>query len=163
MYSGALVLLIGTPLALGSWWALLLVPLFLPILIVRILNEEKVLARRLLDYTEYQQKVRSHTSGIVIGRSQPVSIRGGDQLFEPRLALKKRELAQIAAIVVQEIEGPHAEAAIVSVEMQPVEIWQAFAVAPSSPSTTSERTPLRHARASTIQRTRLEWSWPFLV
>jgi protein-S-isoprenylcysteine O-methyltransferase Ste14 len=58
MYSGALVLLIGTPLALGSWWTLLLVPLFLPILIVRILNEEKVLARRLLGYTEYQQKVR---------------------------------------------------------------------------------------------------------
>jgi len=57
MYSGALILLIGTALALGSWWALLLVPLFLPILIVRILNEEKVLARGLPGYTEYQQKV----------------------------------------------------------------------------------------------------------
>jgi protein-S-isoprenylcysteine O-methyltransferase Ste14 len=57
MYSGALVLLIGTPLALGSWWALLVPPIFLPILIFRILNEEKVLARDLSGYTEYQQDV----------------------------------------------------------------------------------------------------------
>ena len=58
MYSGALFLLVGTPLALGSWWALLLSPIFLPILIVRILNEEQVLARDLLGYEEYRQKVR---------------------------------------------------------------------------------------------------------
>jgi hypothetical protein len=31
--------------------------------------------------------------------------------------------------MVQEVEGPHAEAAIVSVEMQPVKVWQARAVA----------------------------------
>jgi hypothetical protein len=35
--------------------------------------------------------------------------------------------------------------------------------ATSSPSMTSERTPGRRARASIIQRTRLEWSCPFLV
>jgi protein-S-isoprenylcysteine O-methyltransferase Ste14 len=57
MYSGALVLLIGTPLALGSWWALLVLPIFLPILIFRILNEEKVLARDLPGYAAYQQEV----------------------------------------------------------------------------------------------------------
>jgi hypothetical protein len=31
--------------------------------------------------------------------------------------------------VVQEIEGPHAETVIVSVKMQPIEIWHAVAVA----------------------------------
>jgi protein-S-isoprenylcysteine O-methyltransferase Ste14 len=58
MYFGALFLIVGTPLALGSWWSLLLVPLFLPILYFRIVNEEKVLARDLQGYTEYMRKVR---------------------------------------------------------------------------------------------------------
>jgi len=58
MYLGALFLIVGTPLALGSWWSLLLVPLFLPILYFRIANEEKVLARDLQGYTEYMLKVR---------------------------------------------------------------------------------------------------------
>ncbi|HHF7373076.1 methyltransferase family protein [Legionella bozemanae] len=57
MYFGAMILFIGTPLALGSWWALLLTPIFLSILVARILNEEKILARDLSGYTEYQKKV----------------------------------------------------------------------------------------------------------
>jgi protein-S-isoprenylcysteine O-methyltransferase Ste14 len=58
MYSGAFALLLGTPLALGSWRGLLIVPVFLPILAWRIINEEAVLARKLPGYAEYQQKVR---------------------------------------------------------------------------------------------------------
>jgi protein-S-isoprenylcysteine O-methyltransferase Ste14 len=58
MYFGALFLIVGTPLALGSWWSLFLVSLFLPILYFRIVNEEKVLARDLQGYTEYMRKVR---------------------------------------------------------------------------------------------------------
>jgi len=58
MYSGALFLLVGTPIALGSWWSLLLVPLFVPILYFRITNEEKVLKRDLQGYEEYTHKVR---------------------------------------------------------------------------------------------------------
>jgi protein-S-isoprenylcysteine O-methyltransferase Ste14 len=58
MYFGALFLVVGTPLALGSWWTLLLVPLFLPILYFRIANEEKVLLRDLQGYEEYRDKVR---------------------------------------------------------------------------------------------------------
>ena len=57
MYFAALLLLIGTPLALGSWLTLILVPFSLPILIARILNEEKVLVRELPGYTDYQTKV----------------------------------------------------------------------------------------------------------
>ncbi|WP_131795456.1 methyltransferase family protein [Fluoribacter gormanii] len=57
MYFGAMFLFIGTPLALGSWWTLLLVPVFLSILIARILNEEKILTRDLPGYREYQKKV----------------------------------------------------------------------------------------------------------
>ena len=58
MYFGALFLFIGTPLALGSWWTLLLFPVFLTILVARILNEEKVLARGLPEYVEYTHRVR---------------------------------------------------------------------------------------------------------
>lgn len=58
MYFGALFLLVGIPIALGSWWSLLLVPLFLPILYFRITNEEKVLKRDLRGYEGYTHKVR---------------------------------------------------------------------------------------------------------
>jgi protein-S-isoprenylcysteine O-methyltransferase Ste14 len=58
MYFGALFLFAGTPIALGSWWTLLLFPVLIPILVVRILNEEKLLARDLPGYVEYTQTVR---------------------------------------------------------------------------------------------------------
>jgi len=58
MYLAALFLVVGTPLALGSWWTLLLTPLFLVILYFRIANEEKVLLRDLPGYAEYRQRVR---------------------------------------------------------------------------------------------------------
>jgi protein-S-isoprenylcysteine O-methyltransferase Ste14 len=58
MYSGVLVMYLFTPLALGSYWAI--IPfLFLPVTFVfRILNEEKVLSNNLQGYTEYCQKTR---------------------------------------------------------------------------------------------------------
>ena len=58
MYFGALFLIVGTPLALGSWSALLLTPAFLLLLYFRIASEEKVLMRDLAGYAEYQRKVR---------------------------------------------------------------------------------------------------------
>jgi protein-S-isoprenylcysteine O-methyltransferase Ste14 len=57
MYDGALVMIISIPLALGSWWALALLMITLPVLVIRILDEEKVLAKDLPGYTEYEQKV----------------------------------------------------------------------------------------------------------
>jgi protein-S-isoprenylcysteine O-methyltransferase Ste14 len=58
MYSGAIVLALGTPLALGSWWGLLIVPFFTLALAFRIFNEEAVLSRELPGYAEYQSQVR---------------------------------------------------------------------------------------------------------
>lgn len=60
MYLGALFLVLATPLALGSWWALLLTPLAVPALYFRIANEERVLLRDLRGYAEYRAKVRWH-------------------------------------------------------------------------------------------------------
>jgi protein-S-isoprenylcysteine O-methyltransferase Ste14 len=58
MYFAALFLLAATPVALGSWWTLLLFPVFIPLLVARILNEERLLARELPGYVDYMQKVR---------------------------------------------------------------------------------------------------------
>ena len=57
MYSGALLLLIATPSALGSWWGMLA---FFPIALVilwRLLDEEKFLKANLPGYLEYCSKV----------------------------------------------------------------------------------------------------------
>ncbi len=58
MYAGGLLLFIGTPLALGSYWGLLAFPSVLPALIWRLLDEEKFLAENLPGYVEYCAKVR---------------------------------------------------------------------------------------------------------
>ena len=57
MYASASLYVIGTPLGLGSYWGLLAVAATLPFLIWRLVDEERVLARRLPGYTEYQRKV----------------------------------------------------------------------------------------------------------
>jgi protein-S-isoprenylcysteine O-methyltransferase Ste14 len=58
MYFGGLLIFIGTPLALGSYWGLLAVVAALPALIWRLLDEEKLLAKNLPGYAEYKQRVR---------------------------------------------------------------------------------------------------------
>ena len=58
MYVGVLVMMIGVPLALGSWWGLAVLALVTPGLIWRILDEEKLLKKDLPGYREYAQKVR---------------------------------------------------------------------------------------------------------
>jgi protein-S-isoprenylcysteine O-methyltransferase Ste14 len=58
MYSSALLYLIGTPLALGSYWGFLGLGLMLPFLLWRLLDEERLLARDLPGYREYTGRVR---------------------------------------------------------------------------------------------------------
>ncbi|HEY4032667.1 MAG TPA: isoprenylcysteine carboxylmethyltransferase family protein [Ktedonobacteraceae bacterium] len=58
MYMGVLVMMIGVPLVLGSWWGLVVLALILPVLIWRILDEEKLLKNNLPGYREYVQKVQ---------------------------------------------------------------------------------------------------------
>jgi protein-S-isoprenylcysteine O-methyltransferase Ste14 len=58
MYSGALLLVLAMPLALGSWWSVLLAVPFFPVLVWRILDEENFLRKDLQGYAEYMQRVR---------------------------------------------------------------------------------------------------------
>lgn len=58
MYAGALVLFSGIPLALGSWWGLLLVPPLLAGLAMRLTDEERHLTAHLAGYADYRRQVR---------------------------------------------------------------------------------------------------------
>jgi len=58
MYLGAIVLLLGTPLALGSWWGLLIFILIVYNITMRLLDEEKFLSQDLTGYNDYCQKTR---------------------------------------------------------------------------------------------------------
>ncbi len=58
MYAGMLVMMVGVPPALGSWWGLAVLALVLPVLILRILEEERTLRADLAGYEDYMHKVR---------------------------------------------------------------------------------------------------------
>lgn len=57
MYSGALLMLLATPLALGSWWGLLTFIPMLFVIVLRLLDEEKYLLKNLTGYNEYCKTV----------------------------------------------------------------------------------------------------------
>jgi protein-S-isoprenylcysteine O-methyltransferase Ste14 len=57
MYAGALIMLVGIPMALGSWWGLLVIVAMVPALIWRLFDEETFLVRNLPGYVEYQKHV----------------------------------------------------------------------------------------------------------
>jgi protein-S-isoprenylcysteine O-methyltransferase Ste14 len=57
MYTGTILMVLATPLALGSWWAILAFILWPVVIVTRIFNEEAVLHKELPGYTEYCQKV----------------------------------------------------------------------------------------------------------
>ena len=58
MYGGALLLILGTPLLLGSWWGLATVPAIVLLLGTRAVLEERTLARELDGYADYATRVR---------------------------------------------------------------------------------------------------------
>jgi protein-S-isoprenylcysteine O-methyltransferase Ste14 len=58
MYTGNVIMMVGIPLALGSYWGLVFVMPGLIVLASRIRDEEKLLQEELDGYREYTQKVR---------------------------------------------------------------------------------------------------------
>jgi len=58
MYSACLLMYLFAPLALGSWWGLLPMSATLIGIVIRILNEEKVLLAQLEGYRAYTLKTR---------------------------------------------------------------------------------------------------------
>lgn len=58
MYSATVLLFLSMPLVLGSLIAFSIFLLYIPIIVMRLLHEEKFLARELEGYEEYMQKVK---------------------------------------------------------------------------------------------------------
>ena len=58
MYAVTVWLFLAIPVVLGSWWSLLCFLPYVPVLMVRISNEEAVLESGLPGYVEYKQKVK---------------------------------------------------------------------------------------------------------
>ncbi len=54
----ALLMLLGIPISLGSWWGVLVLVTLLPAMIWRLLDEERFLGRNLPGYVAYQDRVR---------------------------------------------------------------------------------------------------------
>jgi protein-S-isoprenylcysteine O-methyltransferase Ste14 len=59
MYSGSLIMLVGTSLALGSYWGLVGAAVMAMLFAVRIVDEEEALTDQLSGYREYTEKVHS--------------------------------------------------------------------------------------------------------
>lgn len=58
MYAVTLWLFLAIPVVLGSWWALLCFSPYIVVIVIRIRNEEKILAEGLEGYTDYMKRVR---------------------------------------------------------------------------------------------------------
>jgi protein-S-isoprenylcysteine O-methyltransferase Ste14 len=58
MYAGGLIMLLGIPLALASWWGLLGMLAIVPAIVWRLFDEERLLTAELPGYAAYTAKVR---------------------------------------------------------------------------------------------------------
>ena len=58
MYAATLLLFLSMPLVLASPWSFVIMLIYIPIIALRIRNEEQVLERELKGYTEYKQRVK---------------------------------------------------------------------------------------------------------
>ena len=58
MYAGALLIVLATPLALGSWWGLVAFVAILAVIVWRLQAEERFLVDNLRGYVEYRSRVR---------------------------------------------------------------------------------------------------------
>ncbi len=58
MYSGSVIMIIGMPLALGSYWALIPAIVSLLLLVIRTVDEETMLRQELPGYRDYVASVR---------------------------------------------------------------------------------------------------------
>lgn len=58
MYSVTIFLFLSIPLILGSWYSLICFIPYIPVIIVRIINEEKILENDLDGYTDYKKRTK---------------------------------------------------------------------------------------------------------
>lgn len=65
MYAGALIMVLGIPVALGSWWGLIPAALLTPVIVWRLLREEAFLEANLAGYADYRARVHYRLAPVV--------------------------------------------------------------------------------------------------
>ena len=58
MYMATIGMFLLMPIIMGSWWAFLVMIPYIPIMVIRIKDEEELLSKELPGYEEYKQRVR---------------------------------------------------------------------------------------------------------
>ena len=58
MYTATVVMFLAMPMVLGSYWAVLPMMLYIPLIAIRIKDEEQLLCSDLMGYNDYCAKVR---------------------------------------------------------------------------------------------------------
>ena len=58
MYTASILMFLAIPLVMGSWYALIPFALYPALMVVRVLDEEKLLTAELAGYAEYKTKVK---------------------------------------------------------------------------------------------------------
>jgi protein-S-isoprenylcysteine O-methyltransferase Ste14 len=58
MYMATIGMFLAMPLIMGSWWAFLVMIPYVPIIVIRVKDEEELLAKELPGYEEYKKKVK---------------------------------------------------------------------------------------------------------
>ena len=58
MYTASILMFLSIPLVMGSWYALIPFALYPALMVIRVLDEEKLLTAELAGYTEYKTKVK---------------------------------------------------------------------------------------------------------
>ena len=58
MYTATIGMFLTMPIILGSWWAFAVMIPYIPVIMIRIKDEEKLLTKELEGYQEYKEKVR---------------------------------------------------------------------------------------------------------
>lgn len=58
MYAITLWMFLMIPIILGSWWSLVCFLPYIAVIVIRIINEEKVLEKGLLGYIEYKKRIK---------------------------------------------------------------------------------------------------------
>jgi len=65
MYAGALLMMLGVPLALASWWGIAAFAVLKLVVVWRLLDEEGFLARHLAGYDAYRRRVRYRLAPLI--------------------------------------------------------------------------------------------------
>lgn len=58
MYTATIGMFLAMPLIMGSWWAFIVMIPYIPIIVIRIKDEEELLTQELEGYPEYKTRVR---------------------------------------------------------------------------------------------------------